>query len=263
MKTGGFSLLYQVLANVARDAVWGARPPGMGYEDQLERYSSVELLQALDPEVRGSLEVVMGHLPFAVVEVAGFADATIATVVRDPVERVISHVAVSSVSYAELRGLPIEQVYDHEFYRTRLFRNHQTKMLGMTAAQATTPPLRAFGPPLPAVVDALVASGYFDTAQCTLEVLNTPLVWDVPVDELTLARACRNLERVDVLGVHDRYDEFLGRLGRRAGWTMDRRIWTNRGRRVTVPPSFRRRVEEDNALDLELYEHACDLVGRG
>ena len=165
-------------------------------------------------------------------------------------------------THPEQRGLPIEQVYEDEFLRPRLLRNHQTKMLGMTVAQATTPPARPFGPPHPDLVATLLAEGYFDTTRSVLEALDTPLVWDVAVDEGTLDEARRNLERVDLLGVHDRYDEFVARLGRFMGWAFERQIWVNRGEPVEVAPSFRRRVEEDNALDVELYEHACDLVGR-
>jgi hypothetical protein len=262
MKTGGFSLLLQVLENVERHAVWGSPGPGADDGAGLEQYTSVEMVQALDAEVRTSIEVIMGHFPFAVVEAADLGHATIATVVREPVARVLSHLGQCMATHPEQRGLPIEQVYEDEFLRPRLLRNHQTKMLGMTAAQATVPPARTFGPPHPDLVASLHAEGYFETTRYVLEVLSTPLVWEVAVDERTLARARRNLERVDLLGVHDRYDEFLARLGRHMGWTFGRQIWVNRGSPLEVAPSFRRRIEEDNALDLELYEHACDLVGR-
>ena len=109
---------------------------------------------------------------------------------------------------------------------------------------------------------SLKAEGYFDTTRAVLEWIDTPLVWDVAVDERTLVQARRNLERVDLLGLHDGYDDFLARLGRHMGWTFDRQIRVNRGSPIEVTPSFRRRIEEDNALDVELYEHACGLVGR-
>jgi hypothetical protein len=262
MKTGGFSLLYQVLEHVDRAAVWGARGPGAGYEEQMANYTSVELVQALDAETRASLEVVMGHFPFALVEVAGLHDATIATVVRDPVDRVLSHLGQCMATHPEQQGLPVEQVYEDEFLRPRLLRNHQTKMLGMSAAQATTPPERPFGPPHPDLVAQLEAAGYFATTRCVLEAVDTPLVWDVAVDRCTLDRARRNLERVDLLGLHDRYDEFLDRMGRHLGWAFARDIWVNRGNPMAVSRSFRRRIEEDNELDVELYEHARELVRR-
>jgi hypothetical protein len=260
MKTGGTSLLHQVLANIPAPAIWGAPSRNAGDDQgQLKHYTSVELLQGLGADDRSSIEVVMGHLPFAVVDVAGFREATIATVVREPVARTISHLSMCR-RWPEHRGQPIEQVYEDEFLRTRMLVNHQTKMLGMTEVQATTPPPRPLGPPHPGVVDALLAEGYFDTARYVLEDLDTPVVWPVAVDRSTLDRARRNLERVHVLGLHAEYDAFLDRLGRHMGWTVDPGIWVNRGMPMEISPSLRRRVEDDNALDLELYEHARNLV---
>jgi len=260
MKTGGFSLLYQVMANVSRKAIWGVTGPDVGDDVQMSRYTSVELLQALDADARSTIEVVMGHLPFAVVDVAGFSRGTVATIVREPVARTVSFLSMCQASYPEHRHLSLEQIYEDEFFGPRLIRNHQTKMLGMTVAQATIPPPKPIGPPHPALVETLIAEGYFDTARCVFEALDTPLAWLVTVDESTLDRARRNLDRVDVLGVHDRYDEFLARLGGRMGWTFDRDIRVNRSASVPVSASFRRHIEEDNGLDVELYEHARQLV---
>lgn len=137
----------------------------------------------------------------------------------------------------------------------------------MTAAQATTPP-----PPVdPAVIEALMAQGYFESEEFRTQVssakfgsqlIDTPLMWDLPVDGSTLDNAKRNLERVDVLGVHEESDDFLDRLGRRMGWTIDREIRVNSGPPVELADSFRRRIEEGNALDRELYEHARALLAR-
>ena len=273
MKTGGFSLVYQVTDNVEPAARWGPPTEGMDELTRMARYASVEQLRALDPAERSRLEVVMGHFPFAVVELADLGHADIATVVREPVGRVISYLKMCKATNDEHRDLPLEQIYEDTFFGPRTIRNHQTKMLGMSPAQASAAPPEpeAEAPPDPEMVAALIADGYFDSEEFASEVrgarflahvLDTPHMWPVPVDRATLDAARRNLERVDILGVHDRYDDFLQRLAAHTGWTINPEIRANRGSSATVPASFRRRIEEGNQLDLELYEHARSLLGR-
>lgn len=271
MKTGGFSLLYQVTDNVEPGALWGLPTDDMDELTRMARYSSIEQLQALDAARRSRLEVVMGHYPFAVVELAGLDHAAVATVVREPVDRVLSYLKMCKATNDEHRDLPLEQIYEDAFFGPRTVRNHQTKMLGMSAAQASAAPPAPEAAPDPALVEALVAEGYFDSEEFKSEVrgarflhqmLDTPVVWPVPVDRSTLDDARRNLVRVDVLGIHDEYDDFLDRLARHTGWRIDPSIRANRGDSVTIAPSFRRRIEDGNDLDLELYEHARSLVRR-
>jgi hypothetical protein len=271
MKTAGTSLLYQIRANVAEDAMWGAPDVELDEFARMARYSSVEQLRSLDPETRSRLRVVMGHLPFAVVDVGGFDHPMAATVVRDPVGRVLSHLQMCRSRNDRHRGLPLEAIYEDELLATRLLRDHQTKMLGMTSEQACARPTPTEPPPDPAVVARLRAEGYFDSPQFLHDLgpallgtmlIDTPMVWPIPVDGSMLDNARRNLDRVDVLGLHEDFDRFLDRLGRRMGWTMDHGIRINRGQAVRPSASFRRRIEEGNALDLELYEHARSLVAR-
>jgi hypothetical protein len=272
MKTGGFSLLYQVTDNVQPGARWGPPTEGMDELERMARYASVEQLRALDPAERSRLEVVMGHFPFAVVELAGLDHADIATVVRDPVDRVVSYLKMCKSTNDEHRDLPLEQIYEDSFFGPRTIRNHQTKMLGMSAAQASAAPPVPEDPPNPEIVAALIADGYFDSEEFASEVrgarflaqmLDTPHMWPVPVDRTTLDAARRNLERVDILGVHDRYDDFLQRLAARTGWTINPEIRANQGSSATVSASFRRRIEDGNQLDLELYDHARSLLDGG
>lgn len=116
MKTGGFSLLFQVMANVARRATWGVPDDGLDDLSRMAHYSSVSQLQALDQPARSELQVVMGHLPFATVDVAGFEHPTIATVVREPVGRVVSYLNSCRTRIPEFRDLPLEQIYEDEFF---------------------------------------------------------------------------------------------------------------------------------------------------
>ena len=66
-----------------------------------------------------------------------------------------------------------------------------------------------------------------------------------------------------MLGVHERYGEFVDDLNEQFGWRFDR----PRNRRVSREPwdvgvAFRRQIADDNAVDVELYEHARRLHER-
>ena len=83
------------------------------------------------------------------------------------------------------------------------------------------------------------------------------------IDDARLALAKRNLQAVDVVGLTERHGEFIDQLTHRFGWQL------NRDRRVNAAPSdapalsksLRRRIEADNAIDMEFYEFAKELVG--
>ena len=68
MKTGGFSLLYQVMDNVTPGTMWGLPEEETDELTRMARYSSIEQLAALDADARSRIEVVMGHFPFAIIE---------------------------------------------------------------------------------------------------------------------------------------------------------------------------------------------------
>jgi hypothetical protein len=85
----------------------------------------------------------------------------------------------------------------------------------------------------------------------------------IDVDERRLKRAEENLERVDMLGLNERYPEFLDDIGRRFGWQFTERA----NLRVadepwTVTPAFRRRIVSDNQADMAFYDYARHLHDR-
>jgi hypothetical protein len=71
-----------------------------------------------------------------------------------------------------------------------------------------------------------------------------------------LTRALQRLHTVDVVGFQEQFDAFAGELTRRFGWELGKNLNANWTQPVEVPASFRRRIAEDNALDVELYERA-------
>jgi hypothetical protein len=74
-----------------------------------------------------------------------------------------------------------------------------------------------------------------------------------------LADAKLRLEDVDVLGFDVCFPEFLAELNRRFDWQLGAPAHANRTERDDVPASFRRRIADDNAPDLELFAFAEEL----
>lgn len=89
-----------------------------------------------------------------------------------------------------------------------------------------------------------------------------PALWPVlfPLDEGGLDRALANLERVDVLGVLDRYDAFADAVQGVTGWDLP----PMRAQRVSEPEPvsapLRRRILERTRCDVELDERALELA---
>jgi hypothetical protein len=83
--------------------------------------------------------------------------------------------------------------------------------------------------------------------------------FDATPARLELAK--RNLERLDALGVQERFEDFCSELSARYGWRQapvdDRHVASER---CEAPRALRRRIAEDNRADCELYEHALSLL---
>jgi hypothetical protein len=194
------------------------------HHDDMDRTWLVETLLGLAPERRATLRGYMGHYPYVVSRLLGVDPVTL-TIVRDPVERTISYLKHCKRYHVHQRDLDLEEIYDDAFQFPCFIHNHQTKIFGMTAD------------------DRL--ESYMDV---------------IEIDDRRLDIAMENLVRVDVLGIHEHYDEFLRELRERFGWRFDR----GGNRRVSrenweVSPGLRQRIAEDNAADVAFYEHARRL----
>jgi hypothetical protein len=75
-----------------------------------------------------------------------------------------------------------------------------------------------------------------------------------------LERAKSNLAGVDAVGLQEHFDEFCGALVRRFGWRFGHPERVNRTPHVPASGAFRTRIADDNALDIELYDFARQLV---
>jgi len=187
---------------------------------------SVDQLLLRWKERRDEIRIVLGHFPLCTVELLD-ADFTTLSVLREPVERTLSYLRHHRRLTPADRDKPLEEIYDDPFRFNALLHNHMVKMFGLTTSEMT---------------DGMLTTVDF-----------TP-------DRLERAKAA--LETVDVLGVQEDFEGFCTQLEARFGWPLGAPFHANRTDEVEVDPAFRARIAADNAMDVELYAHACDLLGR-
>ena len=240
MKTGGTTLLRHIAQNVLGDELYPH--PELDIHDGGAsainfRHFTLKYLCQLPADRRARIRVYVGHFPFVACELLGGPFRTM-TLLRDPVARTISQLRQfqraapwsDGTWQSPWEARPLEEVYDDPAVFEPLVHNHQTKIFSMTVADEPT--------------------GYMQV---------------IDVDAGRLALATENLAKVDVVGLTERYDDFLHSVEAEWGW----RLPPSRKANVTpsddgppVSESFRRRIEVDNAIDMELYERARSLVAK-
>jgi hypothetical protein len=190
----------------------------------MDRAWLVDYLLGLSPERLASFRGYTGHFPFVVTRLLGI-DLVTLTILRDPIDRTISYLKHCKRYHEQHHDLSLEEIYHDEFHFPCFIHNHQAKIFSMTTD---------------------------DRLESYMDVID--------VDDRRLEIAKQNLETVDVLGLHERYGEFLDALRQRFGWLLDRQIKRRVGREQwEVPPGLRQRIADDNAADMAFYEHAVLL----
>jgi hypothetical protein len=179
-------------------------------------------------------EVVAGHFPYAITELLE-GDFRVLTVLRDPVERVLSYLryrarfAERSAAGRRDQGRSLEQLYDDRFLYHSAIHNHMVRMCALTPRE-----IRRTGMLHP--------------------------VWRFSAARL--ARAKEHLESMELVGLVEHYDEFWTTAGEQFGWDLGAMPHDNRTEPAEVPPGLRERIAEDNAMDVELYDFATRLHAR-
>jgi hypothetical protein len=240
MKTGGRTLLHHLRDNFQPDEMYPSPELDIrldGDTVDIWHHARISRVLSIPRERRRRIRIYSGHYPYVVSTLVG-DDLTTMTVLRDPVER-----SISLMRQFRRKGLPagtgsepsapgerptLEQVYDNPFVYDTLLHNHQTKIFSTRED------------------DAL--DTYMD-------------VFDV--DEGRLALAKENLANVDIIGLTEQYNGFLDELADRTGWLIERELRKNVTPAEDIQPvseSLRQRIVEDNALDIELYEYAKQLI---
>jgi hypothetical protein len=237
MKTGGMSLFQQFRSNFPLDALYPTRDIDIRYDGKF-RHLELPYLLAIPQERRDRLRLYAGHFPYVACEMLDGGFVTL-TLLRDPVERTISllrqlqrNVDWIGPNHAGDEPPPertLEEIYDDAVVFDALIHDHQTKIFSMTVA---------------------------DNPQSYRQTI------DVDAARLALAKA--NLARVDVVGLMDGYDDFLDELAAQFGWSVRHDIRSNEAPAGEEPEpvsdALRARIVADNAIDIEFYEYAKELV---
>ncbi len=224
MRTGGTTFEQQLRRGFPRAEVYPN--PDVDFPDgDIMHHLEVSYLLGLPAERLDAIRLFYGHFPYVVTEMLG-RDLVTLTVLRDPVERTISLLRVMRRQREAWHELTLEQIYDDANMFPRLIHDHQTKVFSITREDRP--------------------QDYRD---------------EIDVDNARLEIAKRNLERVDVIGLTEQYGEFLASLRDRFGWQLGEQARLNAaGDAPEAAPALRRRIAADNAIDLEFYEHARELV---
>jgi hypothetical protein len=183
-------------------------------------------LARLTPAQRGRLRYVEGiHLPFGI-HARLCLEATYITMLRHPVDRIISH-------YRYVKREPAHYLHD------RVVRGRMS--------------LEAYA--------ASDLSSELDNGQVRL-LCGSPdhdsVSGHAPVSASTLAAALRNLERFEGVGITERFDESLLLFSRKLAWSEPCYESRNEATEPAppIPETARHSIAERNSLDMALYEHA-------
>jgi len=190
---------------------------------------SVRQLLARWEQRKAQIEIITGHFPYSTTELLDAEFVTL-SVLREPVERTLSHLRHHRKMNPQAQGVPLETIYE-EVFRPAFFANHMVKMFSLTAQEIAT-------------------SAAKDTWAMVMHIEFTPE---------RLARAKDQVGNLDVLGLHDHFDDFCDELHARFGWQLGEPLYANRTPAEEVTPGLRARIAADNAMDVELFEYARAL----
>ncbi|MEO6629191.1 MAG: hypothetical protein ABIP03_11565 [Aquihabitans sp.] len=218
-KTAGTALFRRLRHHFGTSPVY-PRPEEQGTPEVV---LSVEHLQARLAELGDGIEVVTGHFPLATVDLLPGSYRTF-TVLRDPVERVLSFLRHQREVESRFQNATLEQIYADPVSTGGLVSNHMVKMLAIQA---------------PAMTNGALSP--------------------VSVDDALLARARTNLvDRIDVMGLQEYFEEFCTDLERIFSWDLGEPVFMNRTAPAAEPEGLRELIEADNTYDRALYDFATE-----
>lgn len=226
MKTGGSTFRRHLEDNFPEP---GAVFPDPALDSDLKHANIlVQRLLELPATRRAQIRAYTGHFPFVTAALLDPELVTL-TMLRDPVERTVSYLKHCKRYDRQFRDMALEEIYEDSFLFPTLIRDHQVKIFAMTSQ------------------DKL--ESYMDV---------------IEIDDERMRTARANLEKADIVGLHERYHLFLDQVRDRLGWLIkDRSPWRVSEEDWRVPASFLRRIAADSPNDLEFYEFARELVQRG
>jgi hypothetical protein len=217
MKTAGTAFRQSIRAQFDDRELY----PSRHYDpDFFHAHTSIGYLVGTSPDRRAHIRAFMGHFPYVATELLR-QDLVTLTVLREPVDRTVSHLKHLHFYTPQNRDRSLEEIYEDPILQPCFLRNHQAKMFAFTEADAPTT--------------------YMDV---------------LDIDERRLVEAKANLDKVDLIGFVDSYKRFLVDVEERFGWRLDKSMRRRVAPAGDVSKNLRRRIEADNAADLEFYDYA-------
>jgi Sulfotransferase family len=218
-KTAGTSFSRQMKDSFGRPAIYPSDADG----DPFARVIDVDHLLGRWQARRDEIRVVTGHFPLCTAQLLDAPFVTF-TILRDPVDRTLSYLRHHRKVTESDRDLSLEEVYEDPGRFNGLIHNHMVKMFSLTTDEMT--------------------NGALTVIDFTSE---------------RLERAMRNLEAIDLFGLQKHFAQFCAEANRRFDWNLGPPLHMNRTEATDVPAALVDRIVRDNAMDLELYEFACEL----
>jgi hypothetical protein len=193
------------------------------FQDELNKISRVQ---------KEEINFFKGHMAFGLHKILP-QPSTYITMLRDPVERVIS------LYYFILR------TPDHYLYN--LVREHQMSLKECISSR----------------ISSELENGQTRLLSGNLELAKNQMGSFEPSSPEWLEAAKKNLENnFTAFGITERFDESLILFKRKLGWRLPlyvkHNVNKNRPMKETISPDVIRLIEKNNELDIELYNYAKD-----
>ena len=245
MKTGGTSFLQHAQQSLDRSRIY----PGPAFCDSDADLRAAKLsadrLVGPDGPPPESVSLYTVHLPLWTRDALG-QDLVTITVVRDPVERTISH--IRHMARGELEGRSLEEIYD--IHGPGLLRNYQIGQFSLTGDEweATNERRRVW---------------YTRRAMGRTDL--QPDGATLPMDDARFERAVDRLREIDVLATLDELEALAAVMTERFGWKRQPSATANSAGLATnsepepVPGALRAKIESDNGLEVEFYRIAREV----
>jgi len=247
MKTGGTTLAVDLLGEMP-DAVYPSeldrRRP-----DDVEAYVSVTQVLRAAATRPEAIRLYTGHFAYVVCERMPMPLRTL-TLLREPVARTISVLRHFKARFERYDALTLEQIYDDEFVFEYFVHDHQTKLFSATPDDG-----------IETFVSRLTHAENLARHQ-GLVPADSGATFTADADRF--ARAQRALAGTDVVGVTERYADFVEALRARFGWWPagahpDARANVSTGE-LHVSSALRGRIAGDNRFDMELYDWVREMI---
>lgn len=221
-KTGGTTLFRRLRNHFGPDAIY----PTPEQQARPNSTFDVDHLRDVFERQGDQIKVVTGHFPYCTMDLLGVPFTTL-TLLREPLDRTVSLIRRQRDRGPGLAGHSATEIYDRKIWFESFVHNHMVKTFGLTQ-----------------------------------DLMTNGVLTKVAFNDDFLARAKANLESIDVIGVQEDFDGFCDQLIRLYGWDLgeDHRANESLAPLESLSDALTTRILSDNAMDVELYHHATQLM---